>query len=108
MRCTNAKSRGANDRNPAFSLSERQSRLGLGDLTALDALRAQAHALGITLSVRNTHAVQVRKEAALRDTGGEQTDAAFILGRTLADDGLSGRRALSAHLTYSRHCLVSL
>ena len=75
--------------------------LGLDDLAALDALGAQAHALRVALAIRNAHVVQIRKEATLRDAGGVQTDAALVLGRTLADDGLACRRTLSAHITYS-------
>ena len=87
--------------HPPFYLPHADWSLGLDDLAALDALRAQAHALRVALAVRNAHVVQVRKEATLRDAGGVQTDAAFVLGRTLADDGLASCRALSAHITNS-------
>ena len=87
--------------HPPFYLPHADRSLGLDDLAALNALRAQAHALRVAIAVRNAHVVQVRKEATLRNAGGVQTDAAFVLGRTLADDGLASCRTLSAHITYS-------
>ena len=84
-------------RPPVSSIALRRiglSRSGLGDLAALDALGAQTHALRVALAVRNARIVQIRKEAALRDAGRVQADAAFVLVRTLADDRTARRRSL--------------
>ena len=88
-------------RTRPLCLHQADCSLGLDDLAALDALGAKAHAPRVALAIRNAHVVQVRKEATRRNAGGVQTDAALVLGRTLADDGLASCRTLSAHITYS-------
>jgi hypothetical protein len=65
-------------------------KLGLGHFAGLDATGTNAHTLRIALAVGNTNRLKIRKEATLGDTGRMKTDAAFVLGRTLANDDVAG------------------
>ena len=93
----------------AHSARSRQARLATGrrptsrldDLARLDAASADCHALRVALAVRRADGLEVRKEAALRDAGRVETDAALVLRRTLADDDIADRRPLAADFTDS-------
>ena len=47
--------------------------------------------------------LEVRHEAALRDAGGVEADAALVLLETVADDVVSGHRLLAANFTNLGH-----
>ena len=93
-------------RSKRGSSSVLRLKLRLGDFAGLQAARADAHALGVTLAIGRADRLEVRQEAALGDTGRVQTDAAFVLGRTLADNHVTRRRTLAANVTNSGHCLI--
>ena len=65
-------------------------RLDFGDLAVFDAAGANAHALGIAFAVSHAHGLKVGQKATLGNTGGVQTDTAFVLRRTLANDNIAG------------------
>ena len=88
---------------PPFFRAEPRGVLGLGDLASLQATGANADALGVALAVSSADGLKVGEETALGNTGRVQTDTAFILGRTLADDDVADRGTLTADFTNSGH-----
>ena len=77
--------------------------LRFGHFAVLDAAGADAHTLGIPLAVGHADRLKIGKETALGDAGSVQTDAALVLGRTLADNDIAGRRTFTADFTNSGH-----
>ncbi len=80
--------------------------LDFRNLASLDATRTDRHTLDIALAIRRAHALEVRQKAALRNPRRVETNAAFILRRTLADDHVADRRTLTTYITNSGHFLV--